>query len=209
MSSIAKQYDYFRTNRSQIKSYYSQQFASGSSISDILSGITSSSSSSISNKAVLLSSAADKLSSPTSSLFVKNEDGSYDMDAIASAVSGFVDSYNSVKSAFNDENSPTVLQQGVNMVNITSGYENQLNKVGITINNDNSLSVDTDALKSADAVTVKSLFNGTYSFAGQISKIASQVKSTSAAASFATYSSSGISSYFSPYTTGSIFNMLI
>ena len=97
------------------------------------------------------------------------------MDAIYNAVSGFVKDYNSLVDSVNKSDSANVLKAGQNMTNITSLYSKTLEKVGITIGEDNKLSIDEDKFKSADVSRIKSLFNDSPSFAKSIASQASFV----------------------------------
>lgn len=127
-------------------------------------------------------------------------------DAVYNAVSDFVNNYNSVLDAVDDANSTSILQKTLTMVNGTKANESMLNKVGITINDDNSLSLDKEAFNKANATTVKSVFNGIGSFADNVSASASYInyKADNEAAKANTYTNNA--SYGSNYTSGSIFD---
>lgn len=110
----------------------------------------------------------------------------YDWEAITSAVKSFADSYNSVLSKASESNNKNVLRNSVSMVNTTNRTAaNLLNKVGISIGEDNKLTVDEEKLKMADISDLKTLFTGNGSFADQIATRASAI-------SRATENSSGI-----------------
>lgn len=112
---------------------------------------------------------------------VKAEDGTvqtvtdYDKDAIYKAVSKFTDSYNQmIKSAGNSENK-SVLSMGTSMVTSTIANQKMLGKIGITIGEDNTLSIDKDAFKKADMKTVESMFGKRGSYAYGIQTKASYI----------------------------------
>lgn len=110
----------------------------------------------------------------------------YDWESITKAVKSFADSYNSVLTKTADSTNKNVLRNGVSMVQTTNRtVANMLGKVGITIGEDNKLSVDEDKLKKADISDLKTLFSGYGSFADQIATKASAI-------SRATENSSGI-----------------
>lgn len=110
----------------------------------------------------------------------------YDWNAITKAVQSFADSYNSVLSKASDSSNKNVLRNGVSMINTTNRTAaNLLGKVGISIGEDNKLTVDADKLKKADISDLKTLFTGNGSFADQIVTKASAI-------SRATENSSGI-----------------
>ncbi len=144
----------------------------------------------------------------------ENEDGTtttstqYDMDAIYNAVSGFVKDYNSLVDSVNKSDSANVLKAGKNMTNITSLYSKTLEKVGITIGEDNKLSIDEDKFKSADVSRIKSLFNDSPSFAKSIASQASFVDYAANRESLKanTYNKTG--AYSNNYSMGDIFNSM-
>ena len=93
------------------------------------------------------------------------------------------------------------------MDNTAASYAKKLEAVGITVNEDNTLSVDEEKLKSADKVTVKNVLGSHSSFTGSTMKLASQISSTATAAvnGFSTYSSfgtyaSGTGSFYDLYS---------
>lgn len=128
------------------------------------------------------------------SITSKDEDGKsetrldYDMDAIEKAVNSFVKSYNDILDEVSDSNSTKVLQQGMWMTNITDKNAGILKDVGISIGKGNKLELDKNKLKSADIGTLKTLFSGQNSFAGQVGRRATQI-TNAAASSGSSYSS--------------------
>ncbi len=122
------------------------------------------------------------------------------------AVSAFVKDYNSVLDATQDVNSTSVLRRTLILTKETSNNEKLLSQVGITIGKDNSLSIDKEAFMKADAATVKSLFQGTGSYAYRVSAQSSLINFAAdrEAASASSYTSSG--DYNRNYNTGNIFN---
>lgn len=132
----------------------------------------------VESKAEALSKAADALlKTGSDSLFAKKDitskdaDGNetttydYDRDAIYKAVDAFAGSYNSMIDAAIKSRNEGVVGKATDMVTQSLRSESLLNKVGITIGEDNKLSVDETKLKSADISTLKSLFNGVGSYA--------------------------------------------
>lgn len=147
-------------------------------------------------------------------IVTKNEDGTetttkgYDMNAVYKAVSEFVDNYNKVIDDVSQSDSSTVKNAAKNMTNITDLYANTLKDIGITIGEDNKLTIDENAFKAADTDKVKSAFNGSHSFAASISSQASFVNSaaTREAAKANTYTDSG--NYSNNFSSGDMFNSL-
>jgi len=166
-----------------------------------------------------LKESADKLiDKGTDSLFKKvdieskDESGvttvtqGYDTEAIYSAVSDFVKDYNQMLSEGGNSETKSIQNKMNSLIGITSANENLLAKVGITVGEDNSLSVDEKKFKSADMTTVKSLFNGNQSYAYRVSAQASLIDfaAESESAKANTYTSAG--SYGSTNIAGSIFD---
>lgn len=135
-----------------------------------------------------LDSAASKLTSTgTDSLFTKkditNDDGTvtndYDKDAIYSAVNSFAKSYNDTLDAADKSSNQNITGVASNMTSLTSTMKNALSKIGVSVGTDGKLSVDEDALKSADVKSIKSLMNGNTSYAKQIENFAGKLTNAS------------------------------
>lgn len=120
-----------------------------------------------------LQSATDQLKESADALLIKGDKSVFNDDKITEdayqAVSEFVSDYNSVLSASDKVNNTTVLGRTLTITNTTASYKNMLEKVGLTINSDNSLSLDKNTFKAADLSTVKGLFNTTGAFAYRVS----------------------------------------
>nr|MBQ8251771.1 hypothetical protein [Lachnospiraceae bacterium] len=173
-----------------MKAYYAQgdsksntavnKLATGSA-TDSAATITSlkSSSNSLNEAAAALTDTSKKSVFEKKDVTTKDEFGiettskEYDTDAIYDKVADFVKSYNSVVSASAKSDNTKVLSTAANMVTQTLTYEDILNKVGITIGEDNNLAVDEKKFKESDMSTVKSLMNGVTSFAYNVQSKAS------------------------------------
>lgn len=107
----------------------------------------------------------------------------YDRKAITSAIKSFVKDYNNTIDSGSDVDNTTILQKTLSMTQITNSNSKLLSKVGITIEKGNKLTIDEDKLNEADISTLKSLFNGVGSYAGQIATKASQISSAAVSAS--------------------------
>lgn len=152
----------------------------------------------VSSNATSLKLAADALVNDKS-LFTKNkvtkdENGNetkdYDWDTITSKVKDFVDAYNKTVKKAIDSDSTGVLRSTLNMTKSTSVNSKMLSFAGISLNNDNTLSLDKDKMKSAQINDLKSLFQGVGSFVYNVSSAASTI-AMRAATSAATYNSEG------------------
>ncbi len=145
-------------------------------------------------------------------IVTKNEDGTetakrgYDTDAIYKAVNSFVTSYNSVIGAVKNTDDDTVARRTESMVNQTAGSEKALLSIGISVNADNTLSLDKDAFMKADMTRVKSLFNGSGSYGYQVSARASMIDYAADNASHkrSFYNAGG--GYHSSFNNGNLFN---
>lgn len=130
----------------------------------------------------------------------------YDVDAIYKAVNKFVQNYNSVVNAVDDANVDSVTRRAQNMVNQTSYNEKALNKIGITMNDDGTLSIDKDTFTKADMNNVKSLFNGSGSYGYQISAQASMTNYAADRAASRSNTYTGNGTYDSFLNSGNIYN---
>lgn len=130
----------------------------------------------------------------------------YDVNAIYKSVSGFVEDYNKVIKQAGASETSAIQNRVRYMMGATSANKSLLSKVGITINSDNTLSLDEKTFKEADVTTAKSLFNGSNSYAYRVSAQASLIDYTAEkeAAKANTYTVNG--NYSSNYNTGSIYD---
>lgn len=114
---------------------------------------------------------------------IKQEDGTtkedYDTDGIYKAVSEFVKDYNSMIDAADKSNTFSIASKANGMTSLTRAMSKSLAKVGITVGVDDKLSIDEKKFKDAELYKVKSLFNGSTSYAAQIGTSASGIANTS------------------------------
>ena len=113
-------------------------------------------------------SSTDDLKESADKLLAKGSKSGWaedDMEKVYSAVDELVKDYNSVLDTMDKTNSTSILSRAKSMVNNTKVNEKLLAKVGITINDDNSLSIDKKTFLEADITTVKNLFSVNGSFA--------------------------------------------
>lgn len=103
-----------------------------------------------------------------------------DREDVMADVKDFVSDYNKMLSSAKNLNSYSMLQTAVwttDQMNISEGL---LNKAGITINADNTLSVDEDSFMKAKDSDLKALFSGSGSLAARIAQKASTLFNQSA-----------------------------
>lgn len=126
------------------------------------------------------------------------------------AVKAYVEDYNSLIESTDDLNDTTALRNVLWLTQQTSSNENLLSEIGITINSDNTLSLDEETFNSANLTTMKTLFSGSSSYASQVVTKAAAVYSATASALNSTttgsaYTSSGT---YTSLSTGSIIDSL-
>lgn len=137
---------------------------------------------------------------------IKTSTKGYDTEAIYSAVSDFVKDYNSMMKEGGSSETRSIQNKMNSLAGITSANESLLSKVGITVGEDNSLSIDENAFKSADMTTVKSLFNGSQSYAYRVSAQASLIDFAAETESSKANTYTAAGSYGNAYMSGSIFD---
>ena len=145
----------------------------------------------------LYSSAAKLTDTSTAkSLFKKADSVNSD---ITSAVKSFINDYNSLVEEADDTSNTKVKGKVSFMTSQTSAYKSSLKEVGITINDDKTLTMDEETFRNADISDVKSIFNGSDSMAYQTFVRASAISSAaeSAGSTDALYGADGtFSNYY-------------
>ena len=124
-------------------------------------------------------------------------------------VSEFVKDYNSVADKTLDSDNVKILRAADNMVKNTSMNANILSRVGITINEDNTLSLNEETLKSANKETVKSVFGSSSGVAYQSAVSAANINiyaASDARKASGMYGSDA--SYTASTSTGSLYNSI-
>lgn len=130
----------------------------------------------------------------------------YDTDAIYKAVNSFVTNYNDTVKAAANVNDSSVTNRVNSMMNNTRVNEKMLNKIGVTVNDDGTLSLDKDTFMKADMKTVKNIFNGNGSYGYQTSAQASLINYAAEHASNRSgfYNTNG--DYSDIFNSGNLFN---
>lgn len=129
----------------------------------------------------------------------------YDTDKIYKAVKQFVSDYNSLITDAGKSSSTAIARKGITLNGEMTARRDMLEDVGITINEDNTLSIDEEKFKEADMRDVKDLFNGSHSLSAKTYQKAVEINnlSTSAASSNSLYSSNA--TYVASYS-GTLYN---
>lgn len=130
-----------------------------------------------------------------------------DNDDILDGLKSFVSDYNSVIKSVSKSGDSNTVQAGERLKNQTAVYGASLEKIGIDIGEDGTLSIDEDLFKNADMTDVKSLFTGTVSFGKNTQMKLLQVYSAEATGQ------TGINSLYSSqgttgYSIGNMFDSL-
>ena len=152
----------------------------------------------------LKESADALLEKGSKSVFQEGEDG-VDTDAVYKAVNNFVKDYNSVISSTEESNTKAIATRSANLINSTTAYSKQLGKIGITVNDDFTLSLNEETFKKADMNSVESLFSGAGSYGYKTSAQASLINfaADTEASRANTYNYNGT---YNTYNSGNIFN---
>lgn len=98
----------------------------------------------------------------------------YDQDKITKSVKDFVDKYNSYVKSSSDVDSVSILKKSVSMVGFTAKNAGMLSRIGITIGENNQLTVNEDKLKNASVHDISSLFQGGGSYGDSVQNLARQ-----------------------------------
>lgn len=156
-------------------------------------------------------STTDKLKESADALLADGKDSVFakeEADAVYNAVNQFVKDYNSVVEAAKEVGTQNVANKAANMIDATESNAKLLGQIGITINEDNTLSLDKETFQKADVSKVKNLFNSTGSYGYGMSAKASMINYAAdrAASKADTYTANG--TYNNTYNTGNIFDTL-
>lgn len=148
-----------------LKAYYATQ----QDDDEINNSISNSGKADSDNSLSLVKSTAQTLNKAAGDLRDTDFDTASD-DDLKSKVKAFVDGYNSTLTSTKNMNSYSILQTelwATKQVGVNAGL---LNDVGISIDENNKLTLDEEKLKKADKGTLKSLFSGSGSLAAQIAQ---------------------------------------
>ena len=112
------------------------------------------------------------------SLFAKDANGEYDMEAIYEKVNAFIEDYNSMIGSVGSAETESIAKAGGNLVNATSNNIDMLSKLGISVSGaDFTLSINKEKFMKSDISEIKSMFSGVGSFAYQVGAKASRIYS--------------------------------
>ena len=129
-------------------------------------------------------------------------------DKIAESISSFIKEYNTTLQAASKSDLVNVVQNAEWMTSGSKSNEKLLASVGVTINEDNTLSFDQETFASASLTTAKSVFDGAASFAHQVANRASKIYAEAASGGTATATYSQNADYTN-MTTGAMLDSLM
>lgn len=128
----------------------------------------------------------------------------YDWEKITNAVEAFVNDYNETVNEAGKSSNKDVLSNTLRMVKDTASSAKMLGRIGISINSNNKLELDKDALKQSDISTLKMLFTGHNSYAKKVASRGNAIAIAAANAGGIYTSNGGYSSTLSEFISGKI-----
>lgn len=197
-----------------LKAYYANQSASSSESSstttekDTLSTTTD-------KKLTLVKSSADDLKESAAKLTETGEKSLFTeaqtavTDDMYKAVTSFVSDYNDVMKTASSSSSSNVSRNASNLAQLSNVLTKSLSEVGITINTDNTLSVNETKFKEADVNKVATLFNGSNSYADMVSQRADFIGNAAVKASTSSGALYGSDGTYSALQTTSGYEWLL
>ncbi len=158
-----------------------------------------------------IKSSSDDLKKISGELVTKGKDSVFkkSQEDVYKKVEEFANSYNKVLSNAKESSSSNIKNTLSNLKTYTSANKKMLNKIGVSISDDGSLSVDKEKFMAADMSDIKSVFNGTGSYAYYVQSKSAMMSyyAENEASKGSTYTPGGGYSY--NYSTGEIVNNFI
>ena len=192
-----------------MKAYYSETGNNSAikSVADKTAAKTSFEKNAVKTDLSKADSSADALKGSADALLKKGTGSVFekeDKDAVYDAVSSFVSNYNDTVKAAGNVSDRNVASRLNSLTGNTGVYAKQLSSIGITVQDDKTLSIDKEAFQKAELSKVQNLFQGNGSFGYQTSAQAGLIaySAENAVSSLGTYSATGSSNY----STGNLFN---
>lgn len=162
-----------------LKAYYAKNPVKKSEDSDSKESIKESGKADSAANLSTMKSASQKLNDSVAKLQKTDYSKVKSPEDMMDDVKNLVSSYNSTVNAAKNLNSYSILQTTVWMTGNVSKSSGILSKMGISVNEDNTLSLDEDKFKKAQMSTIKSVFSGG-GFASRLSQKASSLSLQSA-----------------------------
>ena len=118
-------------------------------------------------------------------------------DNIRQTVMALVDTYNNSIDSASNSSSTSMKRYAKQLKKLASKYSDELEDIGITINNDGTLKANEELVKKADADTLNSLFGNDNDFTSSLYRVSRQM------------SSSSYDDYYTSLRTGSNINLTV
>lgn len=180
MSSVLNQWSDFKVSKNLYQAYYNMQQTESDTSSDesyIQKLINGSTQKLYEDKLGSLSSAvSDSVEKLESAFKADEETGEIDYDAAYSAAESFINSYNDFVTNTGSSGDKTVSGKNTFVSNMTTAYTRRLEKVGVTVGSDGTLSINKDTFNSATASQLEQVFGKEDSFASFMSEQARQLE---------------------------------
>lgn len=199
------------TTKKLLKAYYAKEKATAAEDSKKNDKVTEKTVTATESSAEALKKSVDELSTTgAKSVFKKvtskDEDGktveNYDTSKIYKSVKKFVDNYNDLIKNTEETINSGISNNRKSMIMNTNSNADLLDSVGISINSDNTLTIDEEAFKNADMSKVESMFGGRNTYGYQVSLRASLIDYY-AGREAETYNKNGS---YNSYSSGTNFN---
>ena len=134
-----------------------------------------------------LTSKADKLSELVKKYSSEFKDAADEKktsmkDDLYKAASEYVKAYNSMLDSASDSENTSVLRNAVSITKNTKANKKMFEKMGISIDSDNKLSIDEKKFKETDMNNLKTMFTGQSSYVSHIKRSTSIINNAAAAA---------------------------
>lgn len=180
MNNVITQWSDFRVSRNLYQSYFDMQKTQTDSSSEesyIQKLINGSTEKLYEDKLGTLSKAVSDSVTKLEKAFSEDEEtGEIDYDAAYKAAESFVESYNNFVTNTGSSGDKTVSNKNSFVGNMTTAYTRRLEKVGISIGSDGTLSIDKDTFDSATTSQLEQVFGKDDSFAEFMGEQAKQLE---------------------------------
>lgn len=208
MYSIMYQWSDFRVSKNLYRAYFNQQKANSTDSDETETKTKTVDTSKLTNLTTdKLSTLTSDVTSAYSALKTKleadDEDSEFDFDAAYDAASAFVNSYNDMVAGISKSGNSTVAGKASYINAMTSSYRSDLANIGITVEDDGTLTINEDTFKSASQSQLQSVFTDKNSFGKFINSTVSDLYSYSVSSSYTTANKTASTSSSSTSTTTS------
>lgn len=180
MSNVLTQWSDFKVSKNLYQAYFDMQKTQTDSSSEesyIQKLINGSTEKLYEDKLGSLSEAVSDAAAKLESAFaIDEETEEIDYDAAYSAAEGFINSYNDFVANIGSSGDKTVSNKDTFISNMTTAYTRRLEKVGVSIGADGTLSIDKDTFNSATATQLDAVFGKEDSFASFMDEQAKQLQ---------------------------------